>query len=323
MTKAYKYRANLIVDGKKRDTEQLLGNIFYAANLRVLNDPFEGSVELPKSKSQEHWVTPLVQAVYDVGIYSLSKPKEHETFPNNELLWAHYSNSHKGFCIEYDLDMLTENLSRDFDISDKINVSYEDERPEVSETDSLFQVRKKVFGTKSLAWKYENEVRLVFSKGGLKNLYQKKAISAIYFGLNISLEDRRAIITGMTGKDVDFYQVERIENSYRLKSTKLLFDYSHEIVNVEHRPTVDNYMILYKSPNKDKNTMQEFIEIFRTKLNRPTNITVIDDIRSKSILMNYKPRSLMSNEEIDIQAKHWIAYSSFDAPECVWMYPEK
>ena len=261
--------------------------------------------------------------MYDVGIYSLSKPKEHETFPNNELLWAHYSNSHKGFCIEYDLDMLTENLSRDFDISDKINVSYEDERPEVSETDSLFQVRKKVFGTKSLAWKYENEVRLVFSKGGLKNLYQKKAISAIYFGLNISLEDRRAIITGMTGKDVDFYQVERIENSYRLKSTKLLFDYSHEIVNVEHRPTVDNYMILYKSPNKDKNTMQEFIEIFRTKLNRPTNITVIDDIRAKSILMNYKPRSLMSNEEIDIQAKHWIAYSSFDAPECVWMYPEK
>lgn len=322
MTKAYKYRANLIVDGKKRDTEQLLGNIFYAANLRVLNDPFEGSVELPKSYAHEHWVTPLIQAVYNVGIYSLSKPKDCETFPNNELLWAHYSNSHKGFCIEYDLDILTENLSRDFDISDKINVSYEDERPEVSETDSLFQVRKKVFGTKSLAWEYENEIRLVFSKSGLKPV-SEKAISAIYFGLNISLKDRRAIITGMSGKDVDFYQVERIENSYRLKSTKLLFDYSHKVINIEHLPIVDNYMILYESPNKDKNTMQEFIEIFRTKLSRPTNITVIDDIRAKSILLNYKPRSLMSNEEIYIQAKHWIAYSSFDAPECVWMYPEK
>ncbi|WP_319505800.1 DUF2971 domain-containing protein [Bacteroides graminisolvens] len=322
MTKAYKYRANLIVDGKTRDTEQLLGDVFYAANLRVLNDPFEGSVELPTSNAHEHWVTPLIQAVYDVGIYSLSKPEEHETFPNNELLWAHYSNSHKGFCIEYDLDILTENLSRDFDLSDKINVSYEDERPEVSETDSLLQVRKKVFGTKSLAWKYENEVRLVFSKGGLKPV-SEKAISAIYFGLNISLEDRRAIITGMPGRNIDFYQVERIENSYKLKVTKLLFDYSYEIVNVEHRPTVDNYMILYKSPNKDENTMQEFIEIFRRKLNRPTNITVIDDIRAKSILMNYKPRPLMSNEEINIQAKHWIAHSLFDAPECVWVYPEK
>ncbi len=31
----------------------------------------------------------------------------------------------------------------------------------------------------------------------------------------------------------------------------------------------------------------------------------------------------MSNEEIDIQARHWIAYSTFDAPEYVWMYPEK
>ena len=35
-----------------------------------------------------------------IGIYSLSK-----TFID-ELLWAHYGNSHKGFCIEYDLDIL-------------------------------------------------------------------------------------------------------------------------------------------------------------------------------------------------------------------------
>ena len=31
----------------------------------------------------------------------------------------------------------------------------------------------------------------------------------------------------------------------------------------------------------------------------------------------------MTKEEIETQAKHWIGYSSFDAPECVWMYPER
>lgn len=35
-----------------------------------------------------------------LGIFSLSKRYD------DELLWAHYSNSHKGFCIEYDLDQL-------------------------------------------------------------------------------------------------------------------------------------------------------------------------------------------------------------------------
>lgn len=31
----------------------------------------------------------------------------------------------------------------------------------------------------------------------------------------------------------------------------------------------------------------------------------------------------MPLDNIEIQSKHWIAYSTFDAPECVWMYPEK
>jgi len=35
-----------------------------------------------------------------IGIFSLSKKYD------DELLWAHYANSHKGFCIEYDLEIL-------------------------------------------------------------------------------------------------------------------------------------------------------------------------------------------------------------------------
>ena len=322
MTKSYKYRANLIIDGQKRDTIQLSDNVLYAARLDDLNDPFEGSVELPKSESQEYWVTPLFHELYDVGIYSMSAQKCQEKFPNNELLWAHYANSHKGFCIEYDLDILVNNLSKDFNISDKIYIAYQDERPEVKESDKLFDIRTKVFGTKSLAWKYENEVRLVFRTSGLKKK-KKSAITAIYFGLNISLDDRRDIVGRMAGRSIDFYQMERVEDSYRLKATKLTFDYSHEIVDFNRRPTVDNYMVLYKSPNKDKNTMCEFVEQFRHRLTRPTNITIIDDIRAKPVLLNYKPRKMMSKSEIDIQEKHWIAYSTFDAPESVWMYPEK
>lgn len=48
MTKVYKYRANLIVQGEKRDTIQLADKVFYAANLRVLNDPLKALLNYQK-----------------------------------------------------------------------------------------------------------------------------------------------------------------------------------------------------------------------------------------------------------------------------------
>lgn len=322
MSKVYKYRANIASDKRDKDSVQLSKNILYAAKLNKMNDPFEGSVELPKSDRHEHWVTPLIQELHTIGICSLSKPKENETFPCNELLWAHYANSHRGFCIEYDLDVLMNGQSTNFDIRNQINVTYENERPEVFETDNVFDVQRKVFGTKSLAWAYENEVRLVFLTEGEK-IIPPKAVTAIYLGLNISIEDRREIIKLTTKHNIDYYQIERVENTYALKATKLLFDYSYEIVAFEKGYLVDNYIILYKSPNKDNNTMYEFVEKFRSRLTRPSNLTIIDDIRAKAVLENYIPRSLMKPDDVVIQSKHWIAYSSFDAPKYVWMYPER
>ena len=182
MNKVYKYRANVATGNWEKDSVQMAKGFLYAAKLNKMNDPFEGSVELPKSDRHERWVTPLIQDLHTIGIYSLSKPKENETFPCNELLWAHYANSHKGFCIEYDLDILLKNHSSQFDIRNQIHVVYKNERPEVSESDSLFDVQSKVFGTKSLAWKYENEVRLVFLTEGEKPI-PPEAITAIYLSL--------------------------------------------------------------------------------------------------------------------------------------------
>lgn len=183
MGKVYKYRANTIIDGKKRDTVNLVQNVLYAANRRELNDPFESAVEFPKADAHKHWVSSLKEDLHDVGIYSLSKPRDDETFPCNELLWAHYANSHKGFYIEYDLEALVGMTSRGFDIRNVIHISYQEERPKIAEEDriDILKLQKKLLGTKSKAWKCENEVRLVFYTSGEKTV-SKNAITAIYFG---------------------------------------------------------------------------------------------------------------------------------------------
>ena len=137
------------------------------------------------------------------------------------------------------------------------------------------------------------------------------------------LAERNAIVNGLKDKGIEFYQIERVGKDYKLSVSKLLFDYTHEIVNIEKQPTVTNYIIWYQSPNKDKSSIEDFVQKIRKDLGSQSNLTLIDDVKALPIMVNYKPRANMTIEEIEIQAKHWIGYSSFDAPECVWMHPER
>lgn len=106
----YKYRANAIEGkGSTRDIESLLNDEIWASSFRNLNDPFEATYTDEISK-----VLPIFNQVFNVnigdiqknwkelmafkdklGIYSLSTSDK--DFPDNELMWAHYANSHKAF----------------------------------------------------------------------------------------------------------------------------------------------------------------------------------------------------------------------------------
>lgn len=319
----YKYRANLMHTGDnvRRDTQTLLSHQLYAASFESLNDPFEASAELPPDDiTGNGWVIALKQSTYSVGVYSLVKPAEGELFPKNELMWSHYADSHRGFCIEYDLDILCQSISHSFNLISSMDVSYQVNRPNIPREENLDKLLHKFCGTKSKAWEYENEYRLVFGDSGLKPI-PAKAIKAIYFGLRIGLEERSQVIAGLKNENVEFYQMERVGNTYQLRATKLMFTYDYEIVDEEHLPVVDNYTILYKSPNKDKNTISEFVAYFRRNFTKKTNVTVIDDIRVMDIIN--RSRNTWSSAEHGIIANHWIAFSSFEAPKSIWMYPEK
>ena len=111
----YKYRGGAF----NRDLESLKNDEFWASNTKQLNDPCEGLVKTTVYQNQiqalnnifnqhEETITLVEQSFQNIlemkdtklGIFSLSKRF------NDELLWAHYADSHKGFCIEYELDRL-------------------------------------------------------------------------------------------------------------------------------------------------------------------------------------------------------------------------
>ena len=77
---------------------------------------------------------------------------------DNPLLWAHYANSHKGFCVGYEEQDI-------IDISDCLSsMNYSEHQPSISLDDP--KSFEQLLFVKSTHWNYENECRAVYT---LKN----------------------------------------------------------------------------------------------------------------------------------------------------------
>lgn len=318
---AYKFIQNTAVntDGSKRDIRTICERQLFAATYRTLNDPFECSVRYKDDNAKDKaFESKINSLVYNAGIFSMFKAQAHEHFPSSETMWTYYANSHNGFCVAYDLDILSSTPSSNFDLIDCIDIKYQNNSPEIFSSDTIEVMREKHFGRKSVSWKKENEIRLIFQTSGLKHI-PDDALVAIYFGLNMPFEDRQKIMDGFNGIDISFFQIETIPNCYKLKATRVDNIANIEIIKAERKPMLDNLTILYKSEAKDRQTIEALIKTIRNSLSRPSNICIVDDMKSGILLDKYPP----TTEERKYLSEHWIAMSTFDAPECVFYYPER
>lgn len=78
---------------------------------------------------------------------------------DNRLMWAHYANEGKGFCIEYEVDWLQQTQDVRY-----VPVHYMSETPELCVSEAMFaphQFLQRVMASKHVDWAYEHEIRLV------------------------------------------------------------------------------------------------------------------------------------------------------------------
>ncbi|WNH07680.1 DUF2971 domain-containing protein [Thalassobellus suaedae] len=228
----YKYRGGND-DCFERDLKSLENNSFWGANYDDLNDPFEAVINPEKIINQVNWFYRLfgikskeelrlvsqnteevVSFDRKMGIYSLSK-----TFLD-EILWAHYSNSHNGFCIGYDLNILLEEKKY---IITSFPVIYSKTPPKISFNHlfggASFRTKRAV-GYKSIRWKYEEEYRIITASSGL-NYYNPLAVKSIYFGLRMKESHKNKIIDKLKNRSIKYFQIERLPNSYNLVARSL------------------------------------------------------------------------------------------------------
>lgn len=155
----------------------------------------------------------------------------------NVLMWSHYANSHKGYCIEYDLSNLkiNENNSKYL-----YPIFYAKEIYDLTTPIFLF-LKSQAYHTKEINianyitlatlfkakdWAYEKEWRLVITKPlfNLKdkdNQYPFIKPSALYIGLKANENLRSTLIKIARTKNISIYQMEHNYKEYKLNKKQI------------------------------------------------------------------------------------------------------
>ena len=195
------------------------------SSLSSFNDPFEGQVVIEKNA--------ISRALMEYGFYSeensdsMKKSLEHFTkslkksstvccFSNtcdDILLWAHYADSHRGMCLQFD-------LKKDLDLfSPLMRVKYESELESAQDSNSILN---HCFIRKFDEWQYEKEFRIVKKQKAGAYEYKTDALSEVIFGCRTSKDDQRVVLSIVKGRDNTNYKICRLhKEQFKLKVVKL------------------------------------------------------------------------------------------------------
>jgi Protein of unknown function (DUF2971) len=112
------------------------------------------------------------------------------------LLWSHYANNHKGFCVQYSFAEGTA-LS-----SEAEPVIYSAKMPRLSIADLAPKNRDKtielLWRAKAPCWRYEKEWRVLAPEGN-KSYPARSPVVSVIFGARMSAADRTLLATALRG----------------------------------------------------------------------------------------------------------------------------
>ena len=191
----------------------------------------KGSAVWLDFKRKSYKATKQLQQMFDdmkgqVGISCLSE------LDNSLLMWAHYANNHRGFCVEYDLLKISKRLN-----FTPIPVIYSDKKISVQ---SLFPksleeyVTKLVIeaiSTKSTDWNYEKEWRIIrdtkacgdkWSEGEQGALLPMIKPASIILGCEATISFQAVVEAYCKEKQINLYKMEKDRHLYKLNKKLLL-----------------------------------------------------------------------------------------------------
>jgi hypothetical protein len=142
----------------------------------------------------------------NLGVFCMSESKR------DILMWSHYGDHHKGFCIEF-----LRSPENDLGELEKTRpVTYNCVYPTPDPTEE--KCYDELFFTKAKGWAYEKEWRMLNDEKGDVLLPLPGAITAIIFGLKMPSQ-HRATIKNILAKnpEIKYQRAEKVPKQFKLK----------------------------------------------------------------------------------------------------------
>lgn len=186
LTAVYKWHPKRHISPED-EAKEIMANHEKSTGVKFSDYVDEKAKEIIKGFYEEH--------KSECKILSFSLAKEGNEFPaplNNMLMWGHYTNGFRGFCIEFDFHKLKQSLEDRNHVtlaSSSVDYATDGELPVVKmktfmqstidgSKDFSLEILK-AFTKKEGSWHHENEVRLMSYLPG-KLHYDPECINAIY-----------------------------------------------------------------------------------------------------------------------------------------------
>lgn len=221
----------------KYSISDLIKNEITMADPYTFNDPFDTPLfchlDLRRAiikKNSEYDIKPMIDAYKHFKVRCFVKHIERSRKQpfENQLMWSHYADSHRGICIRYKFD-------KEINIEDEKKLMFsnwynEVYKKEIKPDDPKSLDLRFLLATKEKCWHYENEARLVHFDPSCTDKYKpisikESKIEAIFFGCRCTDEDKQTIIKIFPKKtdvaDVAFFEFKFNLESYGLKTYKL------------------------------------------------------------------------------------------------------
>lgn len=196
----------------------------WVSSFQNLNDPFE--FRFASAAGAENHLHDFAIAVSNSkkGVLSFSSAN------TDLLLWSHYGSAHNGVCFEFD-------PSRDDNFRNVRSIDYSSTMPvyDASNPDEMLY-------SKSLHWKYEEEVRLIVPNGCDRYLeFKPECLRAVYFGIKVTFEDIAKFDSLARKRNLKCFQAGTIRNDYRLefKESQKLEDYGAALKKAALQKIID------------------------------------------------------------------------------------
>lgn len=140
---------------------------------------------------------------------------------DNMLMWAHYGDGHRGFCLQFDTSYAP--------LTKALKVAYQSEVPQLDGArvligDAQCAIRP-LYLTKLTDWSYEQEWRVIHQQAKTAFGYGVDALTGIYFGSSIDASHREILALVLRGSPTKLYQMERVPHEFAVEAKP-----------VEHQP---------------------------------------------------------------------------------------